>query len=77
MFKIELFQTASVDLQEAYDWYESQLIGLGDRFITEIDIYLDRVSENPFRFPVQFSEKYRFALLKRYLIALCIALTNI
>ena len=77
MFRIELFQTASTDLQEAYDWYEDQVVGLGDRFITEIDVYLDFISENPFRFPVQFSGKYHFALLKHSPFASCTALMSV
>jgi len=72
MFKIELFQTTSVDLQEAYDWCESQLIGWGDRFITEIDIYLDRVSENPFRFPFSFLKN----IVSHYLDVILIALLS-
>jgi plasmid stabilization system protein ParE len=66
MFTIKLFQTASTDLQEAYDWYEEQSVGLGDRFIREVDSYLDLISENPYQFAIQFSGKYHFALLKHF-----------
>jgi toxin ParE1/3/4 len=66
MFTVELFQTATADLQEGYDWYEEQSIGLGDRFIREVDDYLDVISKNPFQFPIQFSGKYHFALLKHF-----------
>ena len=65
-FHIEILQTATDDLQESYDWYEDQRAGLGDRFITEVDEYLELISKNPYQFAVQFSEKYRFALLKRF-----------
>lgn len=66
MFTVELLQTATADLQDAYDWYEKQSIGLGDRFIREVDYYLDLIAENPYQFAAQFSEKYRFALLRRF-----------
>jgi toxin ParE1/3/4 len=65
-FHIEILQTATDDLQESYDWYEERRTGLGEEFINEVDEYLDLVSKNPYRSPVQFSEKYRFALLKRF-----------
>ncbi len=66
MFTIQLFQTATADLQESYDWYEEQSFGLGERFAREVDVYLELISENPFQFAVQFSGKYRFALLKKF-----------
>jgi hypothetical protein len=66
MFLIETYQAAITDLQEAYDWYEEQSLGLGERFIREVDDYLLLINKNPFQFAVQFSEKYRFALLKRF-----------
>jgi plasmid stabilization system protein ParE len=66
MFAIEIFQTAITDLQEAYDWYEEQSIGLGERFIKEVDGYLELIRDNPHHFAVQFSGKYRFALLKHF-----------
>ena len=66
MFDIEIFQTATADLQNAYDWYEEQSIGLGERFATEVDEYLILVSNNPYQFAVQFSGRYRFALLHHF-----------
>ncbi len=65
-FHIEILQTATGDLQESYDWYEKRRVGLGDQFIEEVDDYLDLISNNPYQFSVHFSEKYRFALLKRF-----------
>jgi len=66
MFSIELLETATADLQDAYDWYEEQSVGLGDRFIKEVDNHLDLISENPYLFAIQFSGKYRFALLDHF-----------
>ncbi|HVS90542.1 MAG TPA: type II toxin-antitoxin system RelE/ParE family toxin [Mucilaginibacter sp.] len=66
MFLIETYQTATADLQEAFDWYEEQSQGLGERFIREVDTYLDLIGKNPFQFAIQFSGKYRFALLDRF-----------
>jgi plasmid stabilization system protein ParE len=66
MFVIHLFQTASADLQESYDWYEEQSIGLGERFIRDVNECLNLISENPYQFAIQFSGKYRFALLRHF-----------
>lgn len=66
MFSIEIFQTATDDLQNAFDWYEEQTIGLGERFVIEVDQYLELISKNPFQFSIQFSGKYRFALLRHF-----------
>jgi len=66
MFPVEIFQTATDDLQDAYDWYEEQNIGLGERFVKEVDDHLELICKNPYQFAVQFSEKYRFALLKHF-----------
>jgi|ERR1700722_2863859 plasmid stabilization system protein ParE len=65
-FHVEIFETATDDLQDSYNWYEERSIGLGEQFIDEVDEYLDLISNNPYQFSVQFSEKYRFALLKRF-----------
>ena len=66
MYQIELLQTASLDLLESYNWYEEQSMGLGDRFIKEVDNCLGTVSENPLLFSIQFSGIYRFAMLKHF-----------
>lgn len=65
-FHVEILETATDDLQVSYDWYEERRIGLGEEFIEEVDEYLDLIGNNPYQFPVQFSEVYRFALLKRF-----------
>ena len=65
-FHIEILQTATDDLQDSYDWYEEQRAGLGEQFITEVDEYIKLISKNPYQFAVQFSGKYRFALLRRF-----------
>ena len=65
MFTAEIYQTATDDLQRSYDWYEEQVTGLGESFITEVDYYFELICKNPYQFQVQFSGKYHFALLKR------------
>jgi len=42
---------AEQDLQEAASWYENQLAGLGNEFLDEIMITLERVAELPSLYP--------------------------
>ena len=46
-FRVE----ARLDIQEAYDWYEGRLQGIGDRFLAAVDQCIDRVAANPSGFP--------------------------
>ena len=48
MYSIRIYQTATDDLQQAYDWYEGQVSGLGSRFVSEIDEYFTIIQKNPF-----------------------------
>lgn len=66
MFDIEILQTATFDLEDAHEWYEQQLNGLGERFIKEVDYYLSAIENNPYQFAIQFSGKYRFATLNKF-----------
>jgi plasmid stabilization system protein ParE len=38
---------ARVEFDEAYDWYEAQRAGLGDRFVARVQEVFDRISANP------------------------------
>ena len=42
---------AELDIVHAYDWYEAQRAGLGDRFLTAVRECFDRVQEEPLAFP--------------------------
>ena len=38
------------DVQEAYDWYEKQSIGLGENFLLSVDVAIDSAHRNPLLF---------------------------
>jgi plasmid stabilization system protein ParE len=42
---------AQLDAEEAAFWYDSQQLGLGDRFMEELDQLLTRVADSPRQFP--------------------------
>ena len=63
MFTVKLLTEAEIELSEACKWYEDKQSGLGRRFLNEVDGYLVSIGKNPWKYPVRFSEKYRFATL--------------
>lgn len=46
-YKIEIRPLAAIEIIEAYDWYETQQIGLGDRFLDAVDNFVDSLLRNP------------------------------
>jgi len=37
--------------------YQSQLAGLGERFLNQIDYYLDLIRSNPYQYPSRYGNK--------------------
>ncbi len=40
------------DVAEAAQWYDQRQVGLGEKFVREVDRAIARVVENPLAFPV-------------------------
>lgn len=66
MYTVDILTIAIIETEDAFNWYESQVFGLGKQFIAEVDHYISLISQNPYQFNVQFSERFRFATLKRF-----------
>ncbi len=47
-FILELDPRAIKDIQEAIDYYDEQLTGLGEKFETYLNKYIKSLSKNPF-----------------------------
>jgi plasmid stabilization system protein ParE len=47
------------ELDEAYNWYESQQIGLGDDFLDSVDETLNRICQMPESYPVVYRDVRR------------------
>lgn len=60
---------AEIDIQEAFDWYESHQQTLGRNFIEELDNLLQRIEEHPLGFQKVYGELRR-AFLRRFPYAL-------
>lgn len=50
-YDIIIQSEAITDLQEAFDWYETQKAGLGFEFIEEIESGYSKISKNPLHYP--------------------------
>jgi len=64
VFELELLFQAENELSDAYDWYEEQQLGLGDRLFREVNHFLELIERNPFHFPVRCAQELRTAALK-------------
>lgn len=53
------------DVQEAYDWYETQTKGTGERLLAEIDEFVSFIQEHPDG-PPKWRARYRKMTLKRF-----------
>ena len=46
-YKIEIRPLATIEIFEAYDWYELQREGLGIEFMMELEIFYTTLQRNP------------------------------
>lgn len=53
------------DVQEAFDWYEAQSKGTGERLLTEIDEFVAFITQRPVG-PAKWRSRYRKVTLKRF-----------
>jgi plasmid stabilization system protein ParE len=53
------------ELGEAYSWYESQELGLGDDFLEQVDEALDRICQMPESYPAIYRD-IRRTVIRRF-----------
>jgi mRNA-degrading endonuclease RelE of RelBE toxin-antitoxin system len=46
-YEVVFHPTAEVEYDEAYQWYEEQLTGLGDRFEKAVEVRLNQIWSSP------------------------------
>jgi len=61
---------AAADIEDAYEWYESQQPGLGDEFLAALRTTRDRVLEHPEAYPVLHRNTRRALIPQRFPYAL-------
>ena len=64
-YKIKISEEAKLDLEDAYQWYESQINQLGSEFIRVVDKNLASIQKNPFAYPIIYNNVRR-KLLPRF-----------
>jgi len=62
-------RAATAEIEQAFDWYESQRLGLGLEYLTAIEATLARIRREPLVFPVVYRDVRR-ALVRRFPYAL-------
>jgi toxin ParE1/3/4 len=60
-----LTREAEADLAEAFEYYESQLSGLGDDFFGTVEQQLERIVANPAQYQVRY-RGVRRAVMRRF-----------
>jgi hypothetical protein len=58
-YKIKISEEAELDLDEAYQWYESQISQLGSEFIRVVDKNLTAIQQNPLAYPIIYNNVRR------------------
>ena len=56
---------ALADMQEAYDYYEANKAGLGERFLDTLDDYFKQIQKYPEHFQIK-RKPYREAIIKDF-----------
>ena len=64
-YRLIIRPEAEADLSQAYDWYESQLTGLGSEFLLVVEAALAAVQRNPKQYQVIY-RRIRRALTRRF-----------
>ncbi|MET7254580.1 type II toxin-antitoxin system RelE/ParE family toxin [Dyadobacter fermentans] len=60
-YNILLLKTAEIELNESYEWYEKQKVGLGNNFIGAISSCLNSIAGNPYKYAKRYGYELRFA----------------
>ena len=70
-YEVLLRPEAEADIHESYQWYESQIEGLGEEFLRIVDASLSLIQRNPFAsIPSPKSENMDFGKLLQKFVPL-------
>ena len=61
-----LHPLALQDIIEAYDWYESSKIGLGEEFAATIKKIIDEIIRHPQTYSSKYNLNYREAIIRKF-----------
>ena len=66
MTRVIVRPAAGADIEDAYQWYESQRPGLGEEFLAALKTTRDRVLEHPEAYPVLHRDTRRALIPQRF-----------
>ena len=52
-YELIIKEEASLEIIESYLFYESKSIGLGERFLNNINLYFDRIQNSPEHYQIK------------------------
>ena len=64
-YRLIIRPEAELDIQDAFEWYETQIAGLGSEFIRAVDACLSSIGRNPQAHPIVYKQARR-ALIRRF-----------
>ena len=64
-YKIKIESDALKDIQEATDWYNEQLQGLGSRFQKKVIVQINSLKSNPSRYAIRYAD-VRCMVIKKF-----------
>jgi len=65
LFSIQVEERALIEIDDAYLWYENQLLGLGEKFKTAVDKSFKSILKSPEGFEM-FGEHHRQFPMKKF-----------
>jgi plasmid stabilization system protein ParE len=54
-----------LDIDDAYNWYNNHVQGLGKKFVDDFENTVSKILENPYIYPVTY-KTFRRSLLKKF-----------
>jgi len=74
-YRLIIRPEAEADIQEAFDWYERHVPGLGAEFLAVVDAALSSIVRHPLQHPVIYRNARR-ALTRRFPYQVFFAMTD-
>jgi plasmid stabilization system protein ParE len=74
-YPLEITPEAEADIKQAYSWYESQHIGLGQNFLTCLEQVIVRISRSPEIHAITYRH-VRQTLLRKFPYVVCYVFEN-
>jgi len=68
MHILEIKEEANLEIIDAYSYYEGKQLGLGEIFLEQLELYLERITKNPKHFEVKNNYREAYIIKFPYLI---------